>query len=88
MYPCHFKPKEDWCDWKGTADFMGHTCTPKNGESHPNNIPFEFEVVPKSAFITGVIQAEDLGEAIYRMRHEFPADKYEMVRINKERQNH
>ena len=25
-YPCHQKPKKDWCDHKGLGDFMGHTC--------------------------------------------------------------
>ena len=25
-YPCHSKEKEAWCDSKGPAGFMGHTC--------------------------------------------------------------
>lgn len=25
-FPCHSKPKEEWCDYKGKGGFMGHTC--------------------------------------------------------------
>jgi hypothetical protein len=25
-FPCHSKPREEWCDWNGPGDFMGHTC--------------------------------------------------------------
>lgn len=25
-YPCHSKPKEEWCDREGPGGFMGHTC--------------------------------------------------------------
>jgi NTP pyrophosphatase (non-canonical NTP hydrolase) len=25
-YPCHSKPKAQWCDRFGPGDFMGHTC--------------------------------------------------------------
>lgn len=27
QYPCHRKPKEQWCDSNGHGGFMGHTCT-------------------------------------------------------------
>lgn len=25
-YPCHSKPKDQWCDRHGPGGFMGHTC--------------------------------------------------------------
>ena len=25
-YPCHSKPKSEWCDRHGPGGFMGHTC--------------------------------------------------------------
>jgi hypothetical protein len=25
-WPCHSKPKSEWCDRDGLGDFMGHTC--------------------------------------------------------------
>lgn len=25
-WPCHSKPKAEWCDRHGPGDFMGHTC--------------------------------------------------------------
>jgi len=25
--PCHSGPRENWCDRRGPAGFMGHTCT-------------------------------------------------------------
>lgn len=28
-YPCHALPREQWCDYKGSGDFMGHTCLGK-----------------------------------------------------------
>lgn len=28
VYPCHSKPKSEWCDRDGPAGFMGHTCQP------------------------------------------------------------
>jgi hypothetical protein len=27
-WPCHRKPRRDWCDKEGTGGFMGHTCLP------------------------------------------------------------
>lgn len=29
IYPCHSKPKSQWCDHKGAGGFMGHTCIKK-----------------------------------------------------------
>lgn len=26
LYPCHAKPREQWCDRDGRGGFMGHTC--------------------------------------------------------------
>lgn len=28
VYPCHSKPRTDWCDHSGPGGFMGHTCVP------------------------------------------------------------
>jgi len=25
-FPCRQKPKDEWCDYQGQGDFMGHTC--------------------------------------------------------------
>lgn len=27
-WPCHRKPRKEWCDRSGKGDFMGHTCVP------------------------------------------------------------
>lgn len=27
-WPCHRKPRKEWCDRAGKGDFMGHTCVP------------------------------------------------------------
>lgn len=26
FWPCHMKPKKEWCDHDGPGGFMGHTC--------------------------------------------------------------
>lgn len=27
-WPCHRKPRREWCDREGLGGFMGHTCVP------------------------------------------------------------
>lgn len=36
-YPCHQKPKEQWCDRRGPGDFMGHTCISPKGADKPKH---------------------------------------------------
>lgn len=31
IYPCHSKPRKEWCDHYGRGGFMGHTCQLKDG---------------------------------------------------------
>jgi hypothetical protein len=34
-WPCHRKPKKEWCDRHGGGGFMGHTCVPPLPEPLP-----------------------------------------------------
>lgn len=50
-YPCHSKPKDQWCDRHGPGDFMGHTC----------NIPKPLELTLEDKLI---LLVEECGEVI------------------------
>ena len=54
-YPCHQKPKKDWCDHKGPGDFMGHTC----GKPRTNLDDMKIEYLDVVAAFSDLLEARE-----------------------------
>lgn len=59
-FPCHSKPKTEWCDYKGLGGFMGHTCKPKKPEPVAEkflDLPLIYIIIAASTFVWGLASA-------------------------------